>query len=356
LEVQQEALSEDALPSLCPVEPGESVRTESVKSRATQTAPPPRYTEATLLAAMEEAGLGTPATQASMIEGLLADRDGRGGAKEPYARREGKAQHLAPTTKGMEQIAFLKTHGIECLTTPHMTGEWEQRLQGVEKGQCTRPDFMADITRLTTDIIDRLKQHARALPPLARETLAVPCPRCGNGVAVTTRTFECGGQCGLVIWREVCRRVLSVSEGNELLSAGAISKLDGFVSLRGKKRRVFAAGLKLDIQHNKVLLVFDGPSEAPCGTEGSAEAVALTTPCPRCSGPIRLRGPAYQCDRGDFRVQSTLAGRAFTVDEIERLIRDHQHPPLSGFTGRTGQFAAALRLTTDFRRIEFVFH
>jgi DNA topoisomerase-3 len=368
--VQEDSTTEERLPTLCPIAPDETLRTESVESRATQTAPPPRHTEATWLAAMEGAGneiedeelrealrdrgLGTPATRASMIEGVLADRDGRGRVMEPYARREGKAQHLRPTNKGMEHIQFLERCGIQCLTTPRMTGEWEHRLHAVEKGECSRADFMADIVRLTTHIIDTLRQQARALPPPAHETLSSACPACGAPVVATARTFECTLNCGFKLLREVCRRTLSSAEGTQLLRDGTLSRLEGFVSLRGKTRRSFAAGLKLDIQQNRIALVYDGQAAEARGADGSSAAIA--TACPKCSDLVRLRGHSYECDRGDFKLQSTLAGRTLSVAEVERLIRDGHHPCLNGFTGRKGQkFAAGLRLSNDFSRVEFVF-
>ncbi|MQL54101.1 DNA topoisomerase III, partial [Desulfofundulus thermobenzoicus] len=137
---------EDA--NLVPVQPGEVVRTESVDVKALQTKPPARYTEATLLSAMEgagklidddelreamaEKGLGTPATRAATIEGLISEK---------YMLREGR--ELIPTAKAFQLMTLLRGLEVEDLTKPELTGDWESKLAAMEKGKLKREQFMA---------------------------------------------------------------------------------------------------------------------------------------------------------------------------------------------------------------------
>ena len=272
LEVYAGLNEPDQVPSLCPVEPSERVHTEAVEAKAMQTRPPPRLTEAMLLSAMEGAGdaleedelreamkdcgLGTPATRASHIEGLLSTKDGGGRHKHPYAIREGRAQHLAPTDKGMELIEFLDSNGIIVLTSARLTGEWEQKLAQVEKGLRSRRAFMEEVQALTRSVIAIIREKADSTP--APPPLAAGCPKCGAPVLVLPRTFECDARCGFRLWRQICRRELSAEEATRLLQTGALAERGGFLSRSDKS---FRAGLKLNTTEWKVELVFTGSGD-----------------------------------------------------------------------------------------------
>lgn len=371
LEVYGDQQGGNETPSLCPVAAGEAVRNVAVDAKALQTTPPSRYTEDTLLSAMEgagklvddddlrdamkERGLGTPATRAATIEGLLLDRDGKGHPKEPYVVREGKAQHLVPTGKGMGLIQFLEANGIEMLTSPRMTGEWEQKLRLIEKGQYSRQAFMAEIAAMTTNIINIIRQKAGAIVAAAQEVLGAPCPKCGGEVVAGPRTFECKSGCGLKLWRDICQRTLTVEEGTTLLRDGAIKQLDGFVSTKTKKP--FSAGLKLNTHEWKADFVFE--ERATSGEAGGASSQAsgepLTVACPVCGAVMRDKGRTFACDKGDFTVWREIAGRNLSTQEATRLIADKQHPYLEGFkSGKGRAFGASLKLKRD-GKIEFVF-
>ena len=134
--------------SLVPVKPGEMVRTETVEPKGLKTRPPARYSEATLLGAMEgagklveddelreamqEKGLGTPATRSSIIEGLIAEK---------YMLREGR--ELIPTAKAFQLMTLLRGLGVEELSKAELTGEWEYKLAQMEHGKLSRESFMA---------------------------------------------------------------------------------------------------------------------------------------------------------------------------------------------------------------------
>src|SRR5690606_30980436 len=149
---------------LTPVAAGEEVQTTAIEVKESQTKPPPRYTEATLLTAMEgagklveddelreamaEKGLGTPATRAQIIEGLIEDH---------YLVRHGK--ELQPTAKAFSLMVLLNGLGVETLTRPELTGEWEHKLKQMERGRLDRDVFMSEIRELTREIVARAKSY-----------------------------------------------------------------------------------------------------------------------------------------------------------------------------------------------------
>ncbi len=302
--------SDDDVPKLTPVAAGEVPVNESVRAVGLKTKPPSRLTEATLLAAMENAGrlvdeddlrdamkdrgLGTPATRAATIEGLLSDRDSRGGPKEPYLRRDKK--ELVPQAKAMDLIAMLKENGIEALTSPRMTGDWEHKLLLMQQGKYGRAQFMAEIADMTRHIVDQIRRKAASIPIPAAEVLSAACPKCSGVVHDAGRTYACQS-CDFKLWKEVAGRNLSSQEAETLLKDGHLPTLDGFVS---KARKKFSAGLKLSAEKDKVEFVFeerdggagDGGTRKPRG-----EAIK---DCPKCrggklferSGP---RGPFLGC-------------------------------------------------------------
>src|SRR5205085_10986527 len=133
----------------------------AVEVKENVTKPPARYNEGTLLSAMEgagklvddeelreamsERGLGTPATRAQVIEGLIY---------EGYLIRQGR--ELIVTAKGLSLITLLRNLHAETLTKPELTGEWEHKLRQMERGQLARATFMNEIRDLTTDIVSKV--------------------------------------------------------------------------------------------------------------------------------------------------------------------------------------------------------
>jgi DNA topoisomerase-3 len=371
LVVYGQQLDDDAVSSLCAVAPGEAVRPVAVDVKAMQTKPPVRFTEAALLSAMEgagklvdddelrdamkERGLGTPATRASIIEGLLHDRDGKGNPKEPYIRREGKEQHLVPTSKGMGLIEFLENNGIEFLTSPRMTGEWEQKLLLMEKGQYRRTSFMDEIAATTRGMIEAIRQRAGEIPAPARHPLGVGCPRCDGEVVAGAQAFECSKACGLKIRREICGRTLSEEEGARLFKDGGLKQLDGFTSPRTK--RAFSAGLKLNAAESKADFVFDQqPGDgANSGGGGAASGAEFGVACPQCGGALHDQGRVIACGTGHFKLWKEIAGHALTKAEATVLISTKAHPVIKGFmSSKNKPFSAALRLKPD-GKVEFEF-
>jgi DNA topoisomerase III len=264
------------LPSL---EPGESVETRNVESLRKETQPPRRFTESSLLGAMETAGkdiedadvreamkdsgIGTPATRAAIIERLL---------QVGYIEREGRALHA--TDKGVQVISLLGEHE---LTSPELTGKWEKRLAEIEHGTDTRPAFMEDIVKFTTDTVAELDKLKGV--KIERANLG-PCPICGRDVIENRKGYSCWSKddpgCGFVIWKKKANKILPPSVVKELMATRKTEKpVSGF---RGRSGRTFSAKLKLEQNEDgKWRVEFDEDwAREPANqttTEASEEAV-----------------------------------------------------------------------------------
>jgi DNA topoisomerase III len=239
---------------------GERVETRSVESLRKETQPPRRYTEASLLAAMETAGkdieeeqlreamkdsgIGTPATRASIIERLI---------QVGYLEREGRALHA--TDKGIQVIRLLDEHP---LTSAELTGEWEHRLGLIEHGEDSRPAFMRDIADFTTKTVQELDKLKGVR--IERAKLG-PCPVCGREIVENRKGYSCWSRddpgCGFVIWKRKAGKSLPPAVAKELIESLRASRERGedpgvgrtekpVTGFRGRSGRSFRAKLKLE--------------------------------------------------------------------------------------------------------------
>ncbi len=357
-------------PPLAAVKPGEAVKTVDVKAVTCQTTPPSRYTEATLLKAMENAGkdiddkamreamkghgLGTPATRADTIEGLLS-KGSRARPRAPYCTRE--KNFIVPTDKLMVLMAFIHEEQLELLASAETTGEWEYKLGLVQQGQLSSTAFLDGIKAEVAGMLDKIRSKASSMPAANRKLLKAPCPKCGKPLVAGPRTVDCQAGCGFKLWREVSKRPLSDAELETLLTEGAITKLDGFVSKAGRK---YSAGLKFDGE--KVGLVFEERAESAGGAEPLPLSAlpALDVPCPKCKGTVRIHSgthPRFACEKGDFTLWRVIAQRELSEGEAIALIKHGSLPAVSGFiSSKSGKpFVAALRLSKDKSKVDFDF-
>ena len=225
------------------------------------TRPPPRYTEATLLSAMEgagklveddelaeamkERGLGTPATRADTIDGLINTR---------YVERQ--QRELVPTPKAEQILQFLTAVKAEGITSPAMTGEWEFKLRQMEHGKFSREKFMAEVVETTKGIVERVKSFEED-DSVARETEIVS-PTDGKTLLETLRGYKSrDGE--LIIYKVIANRKMEETEVRDLLEKGQIGPLDGFRSKAGKP---FSAVLRYNKEEKKAEFVFDGQRDA----------------------------------------------------------------------------------------------
>jgi DNA topoisomerase III len=249
---------------------GQAVKCIAAESEAKHTKPPPRYTEATLLSAMETAGkliddeelrealkdrgLGTPATRAETIETLI---------RREYIERAGR--DLQPTPKGMQVVSMLESHP---LTSPELTGDWEKRLSDIEHGKEERERFMREIEGFARATVDRIAELDREQLRPERAELGL-CPRCGaetgEVIRENSRAFGCTSWksreepgCGFVVWKRVAGRTLTPEVARQLIEEGRTREvLSGFRSRAGKP---FRARLVLN-EEGKVEFEFPAPRE-----------------------------------------------------------------------------------------------
>jgi DNA topoisomerase III len=250
---------EQRLPKL---QPGECAEVRSVESLEKETQPPRRYSDASLLGAMETAGklvddeelreamkdsgIGTPATRAAIIERLIT---------VGYIERDARA--LVCTEKGLNVIRLLAEHP---LTSPSLTGDWESRLAKIEAGSDSRGKFMGDIAQFTESTVKQLDETLKGVK-IPRAKLG-PCPVCGREISENRKGYSCWARedpgCGFVIWKSKAGKQLPVAVAKELIATGRTAKpVTGF---KGRSGRSFRA--RLALQQNdegKWRVEFDEP-------------------------------------------------------------------------------------------------
>ena len=339
---------------------GEKVDTATIEARANQTKPPPRYTEATLLSAMEGAGkliedeelraamdqkgLGTPATRAAIIEGLI---------KEEYVHRNGR--ELVPTPKAFSLMFALRHFGVTELASPELTGEWEFKLKEMEKGKLSREAFMAHITEATNDLVARIRDGN--IPDTAFATVDAPCPKCGGLVQENYRKFQCLS-CDFNMWKVISGREWAAEEVAELITKKQIGPLTGF---RSKMGRPFAASLKFNAEFRAE---FDFGQNA----EEDGEAVDFTGQepvgaCPKCKSGVFEHGSGYICEKatGSARTCDFRSGRIILQQEVSReqmvkLLSEGRTDLLTGFvSNRTRRSFKAFLVKQPDGKIGFEF-
>ncbi|QPF75920.1 DNA topoisomerase III [Roseateles sp. DAIF2] len=342
----KEATDENAEPGtsgamLVPVAPGEVVRTESVDVKALQTKPPARYSEATLLSAMEgagklveddelreamaEKGLGTPATRAAIIEGLLTEK---------YMLREGR--ELIPTAKAFQLMTLLRGLGVDELTKPELTGNWEHQLSEMEKGRLKREAFMAEIAAMTEKVVRKAKEYDRDTIPGDYATLKAPCPKCAGVVKENYRRFSCTGKsgegegCGFSIGKIPGGRSFELHEVEQFLRDKKIGPLEGF---RSKAGWPFTAELALvfDSEIDNWKLEFDFGEDAKKAEE-NGEPVdfgdqASLGACPKCQGHVYEYGSNYVCEHAvganvtcDFKSGKIILQQPIEPAQVHKLL------------------------------------
>ncbi|PIF92408.1 DNA topoisomerase-3 [Acidovorax sp. 62] len=333
--------------NLVPVKPGESVNTLAVDPKGLKTKPPARYSEATLLGAMESAGkqiddeelrsamqekgLGTPATRAAIIEGLLTEK---------YMLREGR--EIIPTAKAFQLMTLLRGLEVEELCRADLTGEWEYKLSQMEKGQLSREAFMAEIAAMTERMVKKAKEYDRDTIPGDYATLESPCPNCGGVVKENYRRFACVGKagaegCGFSFGKSPAGRTFETAEANALLRDKKIGPLEGF---RSKAGWPFTSEIviKYDDEAHNYKLEFDFGDDKK--GEESGEIVefedAALGPCPICGSEVHEHGSNYVCSKAVPTAAQPTPSCTFKSGKIilqQPVEREQMHKLLE--TGKT---------------------
>jgi DNA topoisomerase-3 len=352
----KEAESENT-PSLAPVKPGETVDTTHIEVAACQTKPPARYTEATLLSAMEGAGklvddeelreamsakgLGTPATRAATIEGLLS---------EEYMLRQGR--ELIPTPKAFSLMTLLRGLGIPELCSPELTGNWEFQLRQMERGELQRPEFMSRIAEMTRNIVNKAKGYENETIPGDFAPLKTPCPKCQGVIQENYKKFQCKS-CDFALWKSVAGRQFELAEIEELLANKKIGPLQGF---RSKMGRPFAAIMKLSPEF-KLEFDFGQPGT---GADGNPEPVDFSGQepvgkCPKCGARVFEHGLSYICEKSvetpkacDFRSGKIILQQQIDRAQMSKLLGTGKTDLLNRFISRKNRpFSAFLVVGKD---------
>ncbi len=339
----KEAAESDDTPSLVPVKPNETVKTVKIDVEANVTKPPARYSEATLLGAMEGAGkliddeelreamsdkgLGTPATRATIIEGLIWEK---------YVTRNGR--ELQPMAKAFSLITLLRGLEIPQLVSPELTGEWEFKLNLMARGKMKRDDFMKEIADATRDIVAKAKLHESDTVPGDYGKFNVPCPKCGGEILENYKKFQCQ-KCDFALWKIVASRQLEISEVEELITKGTVGPLQGF---RSKQGFPFAAIIKMNAEFKPE---FDFGNDQ--NKEGEASAPVDFTgkeplgKCPACSGNVYDAGMNYVCEKQagpektcSFRSGKIILQQTIEPAQITKMLSTGKTDLLKGFVSK----------------------
>lgn len=345
--------SQEGEGNLVAVAPNEHVKTDEVRLEALVTKPPPHYTEATLLSAMEgagklvdddelreamsERGLGTPATRATIIEGLI---------NEQYLRREGR--DLIPSTKTRQLMTLLNGLNVKELTSPELTGEWEHKLKQMEQGKLDRSAFIQEVAQSTQVIVKRAKEYEHATIPGDYVTLHTPCPVCGGIVKENYRRFACS-QCDFSITKNPGGRSFEIEEVETLLQNRTLGPLSGFISKLG---RPFSALLHLT-DENKLEFDF-GQNDNNEAENIDFSVLQALGKCPKCAdGKVFDIGMSYLCQNTankdkpcDFKSGKVILQQEISNAQMSKLLTDKKTDLLENFiSNRTRrQFKAFLAL------------
>ena len=340
---------------------GDHAPFDSLELQKKKKSKPKYFTEATLLAAMKtagkqieneelaeamkERGLGTPATQAGIIETLK---------KRGFI--EAQKNYLVSTQRGREVIALMD----EKVKSPEMTGEWEFKLSQVEKGKLTPIEFRDGIVNYVKELFEHLRQKYAS--QFERETVtdAIPCPKCSSPLEIAPWGYVCkNAECGFKAGHTIAGRTLSHAEMATLLKTGKSDLLSGFKS---KKGTTFSATLTLGDDGN-------------IGFEFSDDARAKTPTnykCPKCGKTLLDSGNRLICEGSDvttsnnengdptltpntaptcdFVFYKTIAGHVMSDTEIAELFNNGTTEIISGFLTKKGTtFNAKVVWDKDFK-------
>jgi DNA topoisomerase-3 len=313
---------------------------------------------------MQEKGLGTPATRAAIIEGLL---------NEKYLLREGR--DLIPTAKAFQLMTLLRGLGAEELSRADLTGEWEHKLAQMEKGQLSRDEFMAQIKAMTEKIVAKAKGYDKDTIPGNYATLQTRCPNCGGVVKENYRRYSCTGPdgasegCGFSFGKTPAGRTFELQEVEQFLRDRRIGPLDGF---RSKAGWPFTAEMviKFDEDSKNYKLEFDFGNDDAAQT-GELVDLSASEPlgaCPKCGASVREHGKNYICEKSvptaeqptpscDFKSGQIILQQPIERAQMQKLLATGKTDMLDKFvSSRTRRaFKAMLAWDAEADKVNFEF-
>lgn len=313
----------------------------SKEVKMAMTKKPPLLTEASLLKAMETAdklieadelsqaikdcGLGTPATRASIIETLY---------KRDYVAKE--KNKLVPTEKGLFVYDLTKDYPI---SSAELTGEWEMKLNQIERNNYDLQQFYSEIVEFTQNEIKRLISQKKEVNSMAK--LEYNCPICGAELIENNKAWGCscfGKTCKFVVWKQVGGKQLTIEHLSQIIVNGKTELIKG---LKSKEGKTFDAHIEFDKEEQKLKYTF-------------AEKVSVGK-CPICSAEVMPGNRHYKCSNQDckFIIWEEVAGKKLTEAQVKKLLQG-QTDVIKGFKSKTGKSFDA-RLKIEDGKIIFVF-
>ncbi|MFQ3225828.1 MAG: DNA topoisomerase-3 [Lentimonas sp.] len=347
---------------------GEDALTESIEVLDKETKPPARYTESTLLAAMEgagktieddelreamsERGLGTPATRAATIEGLL---------RQKYIARDGR--DLNVSGKGLRLIELCEEMEIKALSSASMTGDWEAKLNKMERGEFKRTEFMQEIATFTEDVVTKARGRMEMLVNRTFPDLECACPACSAArLKQTDATYECREEeCDFRVSKHIAGRKLTEGEAIQLFTTKALPEQDGFMSRFNKP---FSAALELvqnvtktgKIGKWKTNFVFDDDLDS---ADELTDEQLIKTLTLQNGLEAKFYGTekAYHVpefkpkDSPDgFRLGKVILQKELDPEAVEKLFTEGKTPLLDGFISKRTKRPFKAHLTLDFEK------
>ena len=334
--------------------------------------------------AMQDKGLGTPATRAAIIEGLL---------NEKYIIRE--IRELVPTAKAFQLFTLLRGLGVEELSKPELTGGWEHKLALMEHGGLSREAFMREIAEMTEHIVKKAKEFDRDTIPGDYTTLKIPCPTCGGVVKENYRRYGCIGKdalagdsskssdtatgagaegdsasgCGFSISKIPGGRTFEAAEVEQLIENKKIGPLEGF---RSKAGWPFTAeiALKFSEEEKNWKLEFDFGEDKNAESGEIVEFTDTTSlgNCPKCSSPVYDHGSNYVCSKSvpthaqptpscDFKSGKIILQQPVAPEQMTKLLAEGKTDLLDKFVSmRTRRpFKAFLQWDAEAGKVSFAF-
>ncbi|TDU68098.1 DNA topoisomerase-3 [Prosthecobacter fusiformis] len=332
---------------------GDTAKTLELQSAEMQTKPPARFNEATLLSTMEgagklvedeelaeamsERGLGTPATRAAIIEGLISDK---------YIERV--ERNIAVTTKGLSLIDQISQIGIEALSSPELTGQWEYKLRQMEQNKLDRSSFMRDIRRLTNEVVEKTKAYHKVAKDRVYPDFDAKCGVCGHrGFEQKEDYLSCKNpDCKVRVYKVIAGHELSEERLRELIEKRFLPPMEGFRSRLGKD---FTAGIEIK-DDGKTSFVFPGgendPDAPPPFDFTSAAPIA---PCPVCKlkkrdGKIYETTEHYICNVAakdakacNARIPKVLCKKEISVANAIKFFTEGKTDLIEGMISKRGR-------------------
>ncbi|MFK7736735.1 MAG: DNA topoisomerase III [Pirellulaceae bacterium] len=361
---------------LVAAEDGGEAKSIEVAVKENETKPPARYNDSTLLSAMEtagkrvdddelrdamsERGLGTPATRASIIEGLIRTK---------YVfRDDANPRDFVCSNKGLALVDLLDEIGINTIGSPEMTGEWEYKLKQMEAGEFDRETFMSEVLTLTKSIVDQTKGFTEEIVNKVFPDISAMCPECmGTEIRQTDGVFECKNpECKFRIKKHIASHELNEQEAIELINERRIGPIETFKNRFGQP---FSAELTLEKEKKtwKLNFVFEGDDDRESEIDGLTDEQIL------CEAPV-LDGSdqmikVYETERAylapdmakdkderGVRISKTILQKEIPSDQAVKLFVEGKTDLMPGFISKKRRpFAAHLTLDRVTGKLGFEF-